>query len=182
MNTQSVEATVTGNTKPVFVDFQKHCYLGDRYYVAIQFKNGNLSITGVEKPLDNGDCDSCGQIVMHAWSIKCYSAGWDLETITRLREIWNAWHLNDLCAGSPAQRAYLEAHPIDVSHRPDHYSEACRVLAAAGLHPDPGYLHEGKPYAYGHAWLRKEVPTDVIAWLVALPASTAGLPDCWQRF
>lgn len=42
----------------------------------------------------------------------------------------------------------------------------------------------GKPcevcgYRYGSAWLREEVPGDVIAWLESLPDAT-GLPDAWK--
>jgi len=76
----------------------------------------------------------------------------------RMLAIWREWHLNDMQAGSPAQRAYLEALPVWPQ-----YEEACRVLADAGLNPDPGYLHNGKPYAYGSAWLKRDLPADVLA-------------------
>ena len=37
-------------------------------------------------------------------------------------------------------------------------------LRKVGLHPDNGYL-------YGSAWLKEEVPTEVLAYLHALPES-----------
>ena len=107
----------------------------------------------------------------------------------RMVAIWRKWHLNDLTAGSPAQEAWLEANPIDMdaereiagaalggtgayphgsasrgASRPkDRYTLACEKLAAVGLNPDPGYLHNGEPYSYGHAWLCRELPAEVVA-------------------
>lgn len=49
------------------------------------------------------------------------------------------------------------------------YTVACDYLAGIGLNPDPNYLHEGKPYKYGSAWLRREVPQEAIDFLLALP-------------
>jgi hypothetical protein len=49
------------------------------------------------------------------------------------------------------------------------------VLAAAGLHPDPE-----TNYRYGSAWLREEVPQDVLTWLQSLP-ETDKLPLRWMR-
>ena len=39
----------------------------------------------------------------------------------------------------------------------------------ATMNPDPDFVHNGKPYKYGSAWLKIEVPADVLAWLAALP-------------
>ena len=86
--------------------------------------------------------------------------------------VWERWHLNDLTAGSPAQEEFLRTHAAEwetykanAGSIPSHYTWACKVLATAGLHPDPG--HNG--YRYGSAWLKEEVPEDVLAWLRALP-------------
>ena len=134
----------------------------------IQFKDGKLSMTGVEGPKHDGNArGSCGQIVWHEWEISQYAPGFDADTERKLREIWGAWHLNDMQAGSPAQTAYLKAHPVE--DRSAYFTKASEALAAAGLNPDPNYLHDGKPYRYGSAWLRVEVPQDVLDWLRALP-------------
>ena len=134
----------------------------------IQFNAGKLSITGVEGPTRNGDArGGCGQIIMHEWEFTSYAPGWNPELVARFREVWDRWHRNDMQAGSPAQRAYLEAHPI--TNRANHYERARDSLRAAGLNPDPGYIHNGKPYSYGSAWLREEVPAGVIAFLESLP-------------
>lgn len=83
--------------------------------------------------------------------------------------LWRHWHLNDMRAGSPAQEAWLEANPIKPVYPQSYYELACEALAAAGLNPDPTYLHEGKPhaYAYGSAWLKREIPADVVAEIEA---------------
>lgn len=137
-------------------------------FCSIEFKGVNLSISGVEGPTRNGNCKgACGQIVMHEWGISEYAPGWSSELESRLRDIWDKWHLNDMKAGSPAQQAWLAANPI--SDRLNHYKKACHGLADAGLNPDPGYLHNGKPYRYGSAWLREEVPAEVLDFLRSLP-------------
>ena len=80
--------------------------------------------------------------------------------VQRMAAIWREWHLNDMQAGSPAQMAFLKANPV--TDRLNHYASACEALRAAGLQPDPNYIHDGKPYKYGSAWLKKELPPEVI--------------------
>lgn len=128
----------------------------------------NLSITGVIGPTRDGNCKgSCGQIIMSDWGIRTYAPGWTPELEAKFREVWEAWHLNDMNAGSPAQRAYLKANPI--TDRLNYYAKACEALEAAGLNPDPNYLHNGKPYKYGSAWLKERVPEEVLQFLASLP-------------
>ena len=139
-------------------------------FAKIEFSATRLSITGVEGPKSNGDCrGSCGQIVMHDWRISEYAPGWSQALETRFREVWERWHLNDMRSGSPAQRAFLEAHPV--TDRLNYYTKACEALAEAGLNPDPSYLHNGKPYSYGSAWLAEEVPAEVVEFLQSIPES-----------
>lgn len=141
-------------------------------YCKISFKNGKLSITGVEGPLVNGDCrGSCGQINMHDWNIQNYATGWDDGLARQFREVWDKWHLNDMQAGSPAQEAYLAQNPIKAVYPESHYTKASEALTAAGLNPDPNYTHNGNPYSYGSAWLKKDVPDEVVAFLHGLPAT-----------
>ncbi len=81
----------------------------------------------------------------------------------RMLAIWERWHLNHMRAGSPAQEAYLREHVVTVSYPATHFDVASKALAAAGLNPDPNYLHNGKPYIYGTAWLAEEMPPEVLA-------------------
>lgn len=94
----------------------------------------------------------------------------DNTTAQEIRAIWKDWHLNTMTAGSPAQEAYLKANPFTYSYPATHYDAACDMLRAAGLHPDPGYLHNGKPYHYGSAWLTRPLPDDIKARIEALLA------------
>lgn len=84
----------------------------------------------------------------------------------RMVAIWREWHLNDMTAGSPAQESWLKANPLDpksYAYPKSHYEVASAALRAAGLNPDPGYQHNGKPYSYGSAWLSRELPADVVS-------------------
>ncbi len=80
----------------------------------------------------------------------------------RMRAIWDRWHLNDMNAGSPAQMEWLRNNEIVAPYPKSHYEEASKALALVGLNPDPDYLHNGKPYLYGHAWIKEELPADVV--------------------
>jgi hypothetical protein len=78
-------------------------------YVKISFKDKKLSITGVEGPLNNGDCKgSCGQIEMsidkNYFDDFSFAPNWDKEQVLKLVKIWREWHLNDLRAGCKHQR------------------------------------------------------------------------------
>ena len=120
----------------------------------------------IEVTLEDGRLSICGNI----WNPRrtdCYSCGQNLHTIAeyfphdskvkRIIEVWQRWHLNDMKAGTPNQEAWLKDHKAESdAHRLDHYGWACDALAAAGLNPDGDY-------AYGSAWLKEELPAEVIA-------------------
>lgn len=144
-------------------------------FAHVQYRNGRLSITGVEGPLPSGNCaGSAGQIDMdydtaEARADLTPAPGWTAELIDRFFDVWDRWHLNDMRAGSPRQRAWLAEHPVKSVYPQSHYVEAGERLARVGLNPDTEYLHDGKPYTYGSAWLSEDVPQDVIDFLAALP-------------
>lgn len=142
-------------------------------FCEIKFKDGKLSITGVEGPTRGGNArGSCGQIVMgyKEYDHRGYKTladikpapGWDTDTIKRFFDVWDRWHLNDMKAGTPAQERFLREHPI--TDNLNHYTKSCEALAAAGLNPDPE-----TGYKYGSAWLREEVPEDALEFLASLP-------------
>jgi hypothetical protein len=135
-------------------------------FISITFKNGNLSISGVEGPMSNGDCKgSCGQIIgslrnddPSVWS---FNEGWTPEMMQKLLEVWDCWHLNDMKAGTQKQDAFIREWKK--TNRYD-YTAACEALKEAGLYEDNGYK-------YGHSLLKEDVPQDVIDWLFGLPDS-----------
>jgi hypothetical protein len=71
-----------------------------------------------------------------------YSAG----DLAELRRVWNRWHLNDMQAGCEHQRAVPDWCGVGM---------ACPVCG----------------YSYGSAWLREEVPADVLRFLSRFDAS-----------
>ena len=146
-------------------------------FAKIEYKDGKLSVSGVIGPKSNGDAHgSCGQFIMsfkeydergHATLDEITPApAWDAALVRRFFDAWHRWHLNDLTAGSPAQEQYLRDNPIpqsEYAYPKSHYDVACAKLAEAGLNPD------ANGYKYGTAWMREEVPDEVIAFLHALP-------------
>jgi hypothetical protein len=80
-------------------------------FVKAEYTDGKLSMTGVEDPKRNGDAvGACGQICMYpTWDQYAPAPGWTAESIARLFEIWDEWHLNDMQAGCVHQRANWDA-------------------------------------------------------------------------
>jgi hypothetical protein len=210
-------------------------------FIRIEYSNGGqLSLTGVIGPTCNGNCKgSCGQIVDDLTDITEYAEGWGKAEVARLREYWNAWHLNDMTPNCPHQvgpewdtsrkinligyqrtkeagrltsdaeagklsgRAYNKAKKVLFGLEKWHGesvnadavpSEVSALVAAGYLEPwhwdhiektvtagwtDAtlgGILSRPCPvcgYKYGSAWLKREVPAEVVAWLFALPESDA---------
>jgi hypothetical protein len=123
-----------------------------------EIKEGRFSMSaGIWNPRET-DYYTCGQAVDTVASFFPHD-----KKAQRMLEIWKKWHLNDMKAGSPAQEAFLATNPVSYTYPETHYEKACEALAAAGINPDPNYIHNGKPYEYGSAWLKVELPAEVIA-------------------
>lgn len=150
-------------------------------FITVTFKDGKLSITGVVAPTAAGNAACCGQIYESLEGAKNwkFADGWTRAKLAEVIAIWKAWHLNDMQAGSPRQTAYLDANPI--TDRLNHFTAALAALTEAGLQPDAEYLHNGEPYSYGKAWLKVEVPAEVIATLRALPETDRLAPGAWAK-
>ena len=143
---------------------------GGQLFCSIELKEGRLSISGVEAPLPSGNArGSCGQIVMHEWKFKKLHKGWTPALVSKFRKTWDKYHLNDMQAGSPRQELAINAWKLGGATY--EYKAACEMLAQLGLLEDQDYIHEGKPYKYGSAWLKTEIPTEVISFLASLPKS-----------
>lgn len=168
---------------------------GVRVFVKVDYRDGRLSFTGVEGPTRSGNAvGSCGQIDLTA--IDRLEKGWTQEMLRQLIAVWKRWHLNDMRAGCEHQRAEKwDELPIDPSkplssygvHAPGE-SPSWNMLVWLPYIADPlkaarakikgrpnGLL--GKPcpacgYAYGSAWLREDVPDEVLEWLKSLPETT----------
>lgn len=86
----------------------------------------------------------------------------------QMLDIWEHWHLNDMQAGSPRQMEFLGKNQEKIDKN-DYYQSALQMLKDANLSPDMEYLHNGKPYEYGTAWLTVELPESVIAMINSWP-------------
>lgn len=69
----------------------------------------------------------------------------------RIYEVWDEYHLNDLQSGTKRQEEALTGE----LRWADHYEEACEYLDSIGLLVDNGFK-------YGHGWLCKEIPTEIV--------------------
>ena len=153
-------------------------------FCEIEYTDGNLSISGVEGPWTSGNCKGgCGQIVMHMdkqyFEGMKFAPGWNKKLAFEFVGIWNTWHLNDMRAGCKHQRKNKwEEKRIDPEELPT--SSAKRdangimaILVTHSEHPK-GLLSKPCPacgYKYGSAWLKEEVPPEVISFLEALPST-----------
>lgn len=74
-------------------------------FCKIQIEDGELSISGVEGPLSNGDArGSCGQINPLKLDLSTLNPGWTVEKLAKFNAIWERWHLNYTRAWCEHQR------------------------------------------------------------------------------
>jgi hypothetical protein len=132
-------------------------------FAKITIKDGNLSIRGVVGPMKNGDSrGGCEQVIMEfkEYDKRGYysladitpAIHWTPEAIKFFFDVWDEWHLNDLQAACEHQRelgwTYEEHHD-----KKTFQGEPCPICG----------------YKIGSAWLKKEVPGDVVSYLNNLP-------------
>jgi len=131
-------------------------------YCRIEIKDGRLLITGVIGPRKGGNADGgCGQIDTEfkhrdqtnngyqftADNIK-FASGWDKESFLDFLDIWDKWHQNDMRSACEHQRKLGWTFQT-------HKGQKC---------PECGYL-------IGSAWLKEELPAEVIKRLESFPES-----------
>jgi hypothetical protein len=149
-------------------------------FIHIIFKEGILSLTGVEGPLPRGNAlGSCGQINidLHSSDLTEFAHNWDKLSVDNLLRIWDNWHLNDMRAGCKHQRDLKwEDKRINPEELPNGFVNRDEkgifaIWVTEKEHPK-GLLMKKCPicdYPYGSKWLFEEVPQDVIDWLCELP-------------
>lgn len=183
-------------------DFKKTVLIGKgefgNIFVTIQFKNKNLSITGVEGPMANGDCTgSCGQMVE---SIRQYinteklvvDKNLTIDHVQLLVNYWNEYHLNDMKAECDHQRELgWNKRRIDETKPLGTYGLHFQGQRMASLnmlgwvketeHPN-GLLGKACPicgYKYGTAWNRVEVPESVLGFFAGLVETDDKVGKWW---
>ena len=131
----------------------------------IDYNGIGRKVNEVELELDfDGQNFSCCGTIWNAKHTDCETAGQCLDTIFRFPEmkpyeaiykLHAKHHLNDLHAGTEEQEAEIDRWKA-AGNRYD-YDKACEHLKSKGLYT---VMLDGKPYSYGHAWLRREIPEE----------------------
>jgi hypothetical protein len=123
-----------------------------------------LSISGYGQYRPHQDHSYGGQIQsdvksnIHSFNRK------STKDIRRILNIWNEYHLNDLQAGTKKQMECLKDNKEIIERKGGlnhHYEVCCEVLKTAGLFEDNGIK-------YGHVWLAKPIPPEVITEITEL--------------
>jgi hypothetical protein len=149
-------------------------------FIEVVYTGGKLSLHGVVGPMRNGNATgSAGQIQDELLNLTEYAPGWTEELARKLYETWERWHLNDMRAACVHQRAMgWDKEPIDPTQPTTAYGkfypgqESSSWNLKAWAYPPIGHLTEACPecgYKYGTAWLKEEVPAEVIDFLNSLP-------------
>lgn len=138
-------------------------------FIKIEFKDKNLSMTGVEAPLPSGNAGgSCGQIYkpLSEYDKPKLKTGWTIAKYNKLIKIWEEWHLNDLQPACKHQRELIPA--IENKKGKDFFSanNLDNIWKVKGFRKCSICN-----YKYGSQWKRKEVPNKVLNWLNDLPNS-----------
>ena len=133
-------------------------------YVEFNPDSGRLSLSGTAR----GKMGGSGQVLEQVRE-GVPAEGWRKRDCYELYKCWKRWHLNDLRAGTPKQeeavREWKKKNQYD-------YKLVCDYLKTIGLYEDNGYR-------YGTAWLKEEVPKEVIEWLYSLPGVGADVDDVY---
>ena len=121
---------------------------------------GRLSITGTGR-------HGSGQVFKYLTE-GTPAPGYTRKDCFRLNQAWQRWHLNDMRAGTPKQEEFVRKWRKTADDTS--YVAACKMLESVDLLVDGGYR-------YGTAWLKEEVPLDVLEWLFTLPGIGATFDD-----
>lgn len=104
------------------------------------------------------DIDFGGQSVDTFRAITKPAAGWSAEDVRDLADLWDAWHLNGMQAGCVHVEPVIEA---------DRYGRMVPSLDLTPPCPETGYR-------YGHAWLVKTLPVEIVEKINAYAARLDG--------
>lgn len=78
------------------------------------------------------------------------------DLFQKIYDFWKKYHLNDMHAGTPRQEAAIKDK---FSDKYPGYEKAVKWLEEINLLYDPELKdRNGKPYKYGSAWLKQDIP------------------------
>jgi len=134
-------------------------------------KQPNLVISVNLRQTENGPAlriigmleDSAGQIYKDIRRAECFNfrSGWTQEKLDKLLDVWEAYHLNDLQAGTPEQMEILRPWFKTVKYPENTYDGQLRQLDKYGMRTHNGHV-------YGSKWLYMPIPADVLEFLHSL--------------
>lgn len=76
----------------------------------------------------------------------------------KIYRLWKLYHLNDMHAGTIEQEEALDKWASEsVENTIADYDKSCEYLKSIGLYEVD---YNGKPYRYGSAWLKRDIPED----------------------
>jgi hypothetical protein len=135
------------------------------------FKRPNLVISVNLRQTENGPAlsiigmlgDSAGQIYKDIRRAECFNfrSGWTQEKLDKLLDVWGAYHLNDLQAGTPEQMEILRPWFETVKYPENTYDGQLCQLDKHGMRTHNGHV-------YGTKWLYLPIPADVLEFLHSL--------------
>lgn len=150
---------------------------GGALYVSVKVEHrdgyARLSITG-HTSYSAGQCTD----MLRADDIEP-APGLTLADLRKLADLWDHWHLNDMQAGCSHQRAIADklgksAHDVFITANTSREVDASGIARVTGYYghgPDGKQVSRARTvcpicsYSYGSAWLREDVPADVLAFL-----------------
>lgn len=150
--------------------------------VELRWKDGNgyvlsccadLVIKGSEKlglkPINaGGQCLDGAVAALNACGLRC-------RTLDKIVPFWKKWHLNDTHAGTERQDEVLDQYKKEHPDWRYDYDKACEILKEHDLYEDKQYLVDGEPYKYGHKWLFREIPHEILLEIVDILEETMSI-------
>lgn len=124
--------------KIIFKDKDKNIFSID-----VKILDGRFSASG-----DYGG--GCGQCLDH---IKPKN-----EHQKKLIDLWHKYHLNDMNAGTKGQEKAIEEAIKKKKLENYDYDKTCKYLKSIKLYE---VMYYGKPYKYGHGWLKRRLPSNI---------------------
>jgi len=146
----------------------------------VRFNNNRKeNLVTVDIKLTDDGCFTASGKIWNRIQTDCIAGGQCLDTIkeclpnnktfNQIYNIWKLYHLNDMNAGSPKQNDVIDKY-FNNNPFPHDYDLICMALKSIDLLEDKSFIHKDKPYRYGSAWLKTEIPPNIIKQVYGLMA------------